>query len=175
MVNRIQFVFLGIGHFFDHLFMLIFATVAALSLTQEWGMSYADLIPYATPGFVTFGICTIPAGWLADKWSRNCMMVAFFIGIGLSSVFTSLAETPLQIGFGLFAIGCFAAIYHPVGLALVVQGRKNTGMPLALNGIFGNMGVACAALITGFIIDHGGWRFAIKGSTGNLVESGHKI
>ena len=175
MINRTQFVFLGIGHLFDHLFMLIFATVAALSLTQEWGMSYADLIPYATPGFVAFGVCTIPAGWLADKWSRNCMMVAFFIGIGLSSVFTSLAETPLQIGFGLFAIGCFAAIYHPVGLALVVQGRKNTGMPLALNGIFGNMGVACAALITGFIIDHGGWRFAFFGSTGNLVESGHKI
>lgn len=160
MVNKIQFVFLSIGHFFDHLFMLIFAAVAALSLTQEWGMSYAELIPYATPGFVTFGICTIPAGWLADKWSRNCMIVVFFIGIGLSSVFTSLAETPLQIGFGLLLIGCFASIYHPVGLALVVQGRDNTGMPLAVNGVFGNVGVACTALITGFIIDNGGWRFA---------------
>ena len=177
MINRTQFVFLGIGHFFDHLFMLIFATVAALSLTQEWGMSYADLIPYATPGFVTFGICTIPAGWLADKWSRNCMMAVFFIGIGLSSVFTSLAETPLQIGYGLLLIGCFAAIYHPVGLALVVQGRDNTGMPLAVNGVFGNMGVACAALITGFIIDNGGWRFAflwpgIVSITTGMVYSG---
>lgn len=31
--------------------MLIFATVAALRLTEEWDMSYAALIPYATPAF----------------------------------------------------------------------------------------------------------------------------
>ena len=160
MVDRIHFLFLNVGHFYGHLFMLVFATVAALSLSHEWGMSYAALIPYATPGFVAFGVCAVPAGWLADRWSRKGMMLVFYIGIGLSSVFTSLAETPFQIGIGLFAIGLFAAIYHPVGLALVVQGRENTGVPLAVNGIFGNMGVACAALITGFLIDHAGWRSA---------------
>jgi MFS family permease len=160
MVNRIHFAFLNIGHLFDHLFMLIFATAAALSLSREWGMSYAALIPYATPGFVAFGICSVPAGWMADKWSRKGMMVIFFIGIGLSAILTSLANTPLQIGIGIFFIGIFAGIYHPVGLALVVQGRERAGVPVALNGIFGNMGVACAALITGFFIDHAGWRSA---------------
>ncbi len=160
MVDRIHFVFLSIGHFYTHLFMLVFATVAALSLSHEWGMSYAELIPYATPGFVAFGVCAVPAGWLADKWSRKGMMVIFYIGIGLSSIFTALAKTPLQIAIGLFAIGLSAAIYHPVGLALVVQGRENTGVPLAINGIFGNMGVACAALIAGFLIDRVGWRSA---------------
>jgi MFS family permease len=160
VVDRIHFVFLNIGHFYDHLFMLVFATVAALSLSHEWGMSYAELIPYATPGFVAFGVCAVPAGWLADNWSRKGMMLVFYVGIGLSSIFTTLAKTPLQIGIGLFAIGFSAAIYHPVGLALVVQGRENTGVPLAINGIFGNMGVACAALITGFLIDHAGWRSA---------------
>jgi MFS family permease len=140
--------------------MLIFATVAALTLSHEWGMSYAELIPYATPGFVAFGVCAVPAGWLADKWSRKGMMFGFYIGIGLSSIFTALSESPFQIAIGLLAIGLFAAIYHPVGLALVVQGRKDSGVPLAINGIFGNMGVACAALLTGFLIDHTGWRFA---------------
>jgi MFS family permease len=160
MFERIHLVFLGIGHLYDHLFMLVFATVAALSLSHEWGMSYGELIPYATPGFVAFGVCAVPSGWLADKWSRKGMMLAFYIGIGLSSIFTALAETPLQIAIGLFAIGLSAAIYHPVGIALVVHGRKNTGVALAINGIFGNMGVACAALITGFLIDHAGWRSA---------------
>ena len=158
--DRLKFSFLNVAHFLDHLFMLIFATVAALRLTEEWSMSYAALIPYATPGFIAFGLCALPAGWLADKWSREGMMVIFFIGIGASSIATALADTPIQIALGLLAIGAFAAIYHPVGLALVVHGREKTGVPLAVNGVFGNLGVAAAALITGYFIDTGGWRNA---------------
>ena len=160
MANRIHFAFMCAGHFFGHLFMLVFAAVAALSLSQEWGMSYSELIPYATPGFIGLAVCVVPAGWIADKWSRKGMMILFFIGIGLSSIFTSFAKTPLHMGIGLLTIGVFASIYHPVGISLVVQGRKATGVPLAVNGVFGNMGVACAALIAGFLIDRAGWRSA---------------
>ena len=158
--SQIKFLYLNLGHFLDHLFMLVFATVAALRLNSEWGMSYAELIPYATPGFVAFGVCAILAGWIADKWSREGMIVVFFIGIGISSMLTGLASNPLQIAAGLTLIGVFAAIYHPVGLAMVVQDRDKTGMPLAINGVFGNLGVASAALLTGFLIDSAGWRSA---------------
>jgi MFS family permease len=158
--ENFHFLLLNVGHFFDHLFMLIFATAAALALARDWGMSYGELIPYATPGFVAFAVFTLPAGWLADRWSREGMMAVFFIGIGLSSVATALAETPLQMAVGLFAIGTFAAIYHPVGLTLVVHGRERTGIPIAINGIFGNLGVASAALITALMIDTAGWRSA---------------
>ena len=158
--DRTHFLFLNIGHFLDHLFTLIFATVAALALSREWGLSYGDLLKYATPGFFAFGVFSYPAGWLADKWSREGMMVVFFVGIGLASVATGLAQTPLQVGIGLFVIGVFAAIYHPVGLAMVTQKWRNTGMRLAVNGVWGNLGVASAALITGYLIDNGGWRMA---------------
>ena len=138
--RQLEFLFLNVGHFFDHLIILIFSAVAALALAREWGMGYAQLIPYATPGFVAFGLFAVPAGWLADKWSREGMMLVFFIGIGTAAVLTALADTPLQIGLGLFIIGMFGAIYHPVGLAMVVEGRVKTGMPLAVNGVFGNLG-----------------------------------
>lgn len=158
--DRIHFLFLNIGHFLDHLLTLIFATVAALALSREWGLGYAELLKYATPGFFAFGLFSLPAGWLADKWSREGMIAVFFLGIGASSIVTAFAQTPLQVGIGLFVVGIFAAIYHPVGLAIVTQRWKNTGMRLAMNGIWGNLGVASAALITGYFIDHGGWRAA---------------
>ena len=158
--DRLYFLLLNIGHFLDHLFTLIFATVAALALHREWGIGYAALLAYATPGFFAFGVFALPAGWLADKWSRDGMMTVFFIGIGLASIVTGFAQTPLQIGAGLFVIGMFAAIYHPVGLAIVTMKWRNTGMRIAANGVWGNLGVACAALITGYLIDHGGWRMA---------------
>jgi MFS family permease len=158
--HQVRFLYLNLGHFLDHLFMLVFASVAALRLNSEWGMSYAELIPYATPGFIAFGVCAILAGWVADKWSREGMIVIFFIGIGASSLITGMANNPLQIAASLTLIGIFAAIYHPVGLAMVVQGRARTGVPLAINGVFGNLGVASAALLTGFLIDSAGWRSA---------------
>ena len=158
--DRAQFLLLNIGHFLDHLFTLIFATVAALALSREWGVGYGDLLAYATPGFFAFGLFSLPAGWLADKWSREGMMCVFFVGVGLASIATGFAQTPLQIGVGLFVVGMFAAIYHPVGLAIVTAKWKNTGMRIAVNGVWGNLGVASAALLTGYFIDHGGWRAA---------------
>ena len=158
--HGLKFFFLNLGHFLDHFFVLIFATSAALMLTLEWNIDYAALIPYATPGFIAFGLFSIPAGWLADRWSCDGMMVIFFIGIGASSVFAGFANNPLQISISLVLVGIFAAIYHPVGLAMVVEDRRNTGMPIAINGVFGNLGVACAALVTGFLIDIWGWRSA---------------
>jgi MFS family permease len=158
--SKIRFLFLNLGHFVTHFLMLVFATVAALGLGQEWDMSYAELIPYATAGFIAFGLLAVPAGWLADRWSREGMMAVFFIGVGASAVYTSSVDTVFGLAIGLTLIGSFAAIYHPVGLALVVQDRARMGVPLAVNGVFGNLGVAFAALVSGYLIDSFGWRSA---------------
>lgn len=158
--DQSHFLMLNIGHFLDHLFTLIFATVAALALVRELGLSYGELLLYATPGFWAFGVFALPAGWLADRWTRDGMMVVFFVGVGLAAIATSFAKTPVEIAIGLFVIGMFAAIYHPVGLAIVTAKWKNTGMRIAVNGVWGNLGVASAALITGWMIDNTGWRSA---------------
>ncbi|MBS0241888.1 MAG: MFS transporter [Proteobacteria bacterium] len=171
--ERLSFLYLNIGHFLDHLFTLVFATVAALALTKEWGMSYSELVPYATPGFMAFGLFSLPAGRLADRWSRHGMMVVFFLGIGAASILAGFAQTPVEMGALLFVVGVLAAIYHPVGLAMVVESAKGTatGMAIGINGVWGNLGVGSAALITGWFIDHGGWRsaFIVPGLVSILI------
>jgi len=166
--GRLEFFFLNLGHFYDHLFILIYATVAALILPTVFDLTYSQLIIYATPGFIAFGAFALPAGWLADRWSRRGMMTVFFIGIGVSAMLTGLARTPLEIGVGLFCIGIFAAIYHPVGITMVVEARPvKTGVALGINGVWGNMGVASAAVVAGALIDISGWRaaFVVPGAT----------
>lgn len=160
MKDRQHFLFLNIGHFLDHFFLLIFATAAALSLATEWQLSYGQLIPYSTAGFIAFGLFSLPSGWVADRWSREGMMCVFFIGIGLSAIGTSSADTPLEMAFWLFGLGMFASIYHPVGLAMIAKGDKKMGLDIAVNGVWGNMGVGFAAFITGLMIDQTGWRSA---------------
>ena len=88
------------------------------------------------------------------------MISVFFIGIGSSAVITGFANGPYQVAAGLLAIGVFAAIYHPVGIAMVAENAKSLGKELGINGVFGNVGVACAAVVTGFLADQVGWRAA---------------
>ncbi|HEY2338169.1 MAG TPA: MFS transporter [Burkholderiales bacterium] len=151
--------FINLGHLLDHLVMLVFPTVV-LALAREWKLDYSDMIKLATGGFVAFGAFAIPAGWLADHWSRYKMMAVFFFGIGGALFLTGFANSPWQIAAGLVLTGMFAAIYHPVGIAMLVSSPKNLGMALGWNGLWGNLGLAFAAIVSGALMDWQGWRAA---------------
>jgi MFS family permease len=151
--------FLNLGHALDHLFMLIFTT-AVIAIAASTGQHYSDLLSLSLGGFIAFGACSIPAGWLGDHWSRRGMMIIFFIGIGAASILTGFARTNAEIALGLTLIGVFAAIYHPVGIAMLVRNHPRQGQALGVNGFFGNLGVALAAIITGALADFAGWRWA---------------
>jgi len=157
--NRFLVPFINLGHLLDHLAMLVFPT-AVVAIGREWGRPYSELLPLALGSFIAFGAFAIPAGWLADHWTRYKTMVVFFIGIGLSLVATGLAQSPWQIALGLSVVGAFAAIYHPVGIAMLVVSPENMGRLLGWNGLWGNMGLAFAALLTGALVDAFGWRTA---------------
>jgi len=151
--------FINLGHFVDHLAMLVFPTVV-IALAREWQQPYSELLPMALGGFIAFGAFALPAGWLADHWSRYKMMVVFFFGIGGSLFLTGFASAPWQIAAGLTLTGMFAAIYHPVGIAMLVAAPKNLGMALGWNGLWGNLGLAFAAIVSGALMDLWGWRYA---------------
>jgi MFS family permease len=172
--DRVSFLFLNVGHTYAHLFMLLYPTVV-LALEAEFQRPYGALLALATPGFVAFGAGALPAGWLGDRWSRRGMMTVFFIGLGLSSILTGLARTPTEIAAGLTLIGLFASIYHPVGIAMVVGGARRVGRALGVNGVWGNMGVAAAALVAGGLTDFVGWRaaFIVPGLAALATGFGH--
>jgi len=151
--------FINAGHLLDHLVMLVFPTVV-LALGREWDRPYSELLPLALGGFIAFGAFAIPAGWLADHWSRYKMMAVFFFGIGGALFLTGFASSPWQIAVGLTLTGMFAAIEHPVGIAMLVASPKNLGMALGWNGLWGNLGLAFAAIVSGALMDLWGWRAA---------------
>lgn len=151
--------FVNAAHFIDHYAMLVFAA-AVVVMGPVFGRSYSDLLPYATPGFVAFGAGSLATGWLGDRWSRRHMMAIFFVGIGLATASVGLVQTPWQLGAALLAIGLFAAIYHPVGTAMLVSYADRLGREIGINGVWGNLGVASSALVTGLLCQYLGWRWA---------------
>ena len=151
--------FINLAHGLDHFFMLIFPT-AVLALENEWGGSYGETIALGTITFIALAIATLPAGWLGDRMNRMTMIAVFFVGIGIASILTGFADGPIEMAMGLGLIGLFAAIYHPVGTAIVVQNTTSVGRSLGINGVCGNLGVAFAGGITALLIDAYGWRYA---------------
>lgn len=152
-------IFLNIGHAFDHLAMLIFPTVA-LTLTDQFGLSYGEVLALSLGGFIAFGAGALPSGWLGDRWSRHRMMIVFFIGTGAATMACALAEGPVALAVGLTAMGVFGSIYHPIGNAMLVTTQERMGRTLGINGLWGNMGLAAAAVLAGALMQVWGWRAA---------------
>ena len=151
---------LNLGHALDHLFLLIFAT-AVSAIAKDFGVAgWEDMMPYTVGAFMMFGFASIPAGRLGDLWGRRQMMLVFFFGMGLSAIGVSLTQTPLQMGIALTVLGIFSAIYHPVGIPMLVQKAVRPGFTIGINGLAGNLGIALAALSTGFLVAWQGWRVA---------------
>lgn len=168
-----RFLFLNLGHSIDHLFMLMFPAVAALAAT-DLSASYGEVLKLATGSFIAFGVFSLPMGWLADRLSREFMMTVFFLGIGVAMILTGFSVETWQLFGSLILVGMFAAIYHPVGLAMVSQGGGDVGRRLGVNGVWGNMGVAVSALLVGVFADFAGWRaaFLLAGGLSILIGFG---
>ena len=150
-------IYINISHFLDHFIMLIFAK-AAYDAGQSFGFKYDEIIAYGAVGFVLFGGMAPVAAHLADRFSRSLLMVIFHFGIGLSAILAGLSQSILQLTIAIGVIGIFAAIYHPVGIAMLLKSNKVIGFRLGINGVFGNMGVAAAPLITGLLLTVSDWR-----------------
>jgi MFS family permease len=151
--------FVNIAHAFDHFTLLIFPT-AVIAIALEVSASYADLIELATGAFVAFGLLSLPVGWIADKVGRRNLLAIFFFGVGLTCLALSQVSEPIEFTVGLFMLGSFGAIYHPVGSAMLVSNATKLGRDLGVNGVWGNMGAALASGVTGLLAMQFGWQAA---------------
>lgn len=157
--SRIVLAFSSVGHTFSHLVMLLFPTII-IALESEWGAPYSELNMLLLGGQLLFGAAALPAGIIGDKWSAPKMMLIYFFGTGAACIATGYSNSPWEMGIGLAAIGLFASIYHPVGIAWLVRDAKNRGKALGISGLFGAIGVAGGPLVAGIMIDLDGWRAA---------------
>ena len=151
--------YINIGHFLDHFMMLIFAK-AAFDAGRHFGLGYDEIIIYGTLGLFLFGAAAPVAGWLADKYSRSIIMIIYPFGVSLGAFLCFLSSSPIMLGFSIGVIGFFAAIFHPVGIAMLIRDSKKVGFRLGVNGVWGNMGVAAAPVLTGFIILNSNWQLS---------------
>ncbi|HET7033356.1 MAG TPA: MFS transporter, partial [Casimicrobiaceae bacterium] len=159
-VKRPVALLLNIAHALDHMFLLIFAT-AVTAIAADFGFAdWESLMPYGVGAFMLFGLGSLPAGRLGDLWGRRPMMLVFFVGMGVSMLVIALTRNAWELASALTLMGLFSSIYHPVGIPMLVRGASRPGLAIGVNGLAGNLGVAFAAVTTGFLVKYAGWRVA---------------
>ena len=158
-----QIAFINMAHSFCHYCLLILPT-AVLAMAYPggaFGADYGPILALATLMFVLYGVLSLPQGWLAARFGRKQMLTIFFLGTGASLIGCGLTTTPFGLAAGLAATGAFAAIYHPIGTAMLVEAAGDRpGRSLGVNGVFGNFGVALAPVVTAFLVGRFGWHSA---------------
>ena len=155
--SSLTLLFSSIGHAFMHMFAA-FYFIIVLSIEIDWNLTYDELIRLWSLGALLIGLGAIPFGWISDRWSRSSMMGIMFISMGISSICCGLSSTTTGLFIGLSFLGLACSIYHPVGIAWVINSSSKKGMALGINGIFGGVGIGSGAFIAGFLLKYFNWK-----------------
>jgi MFS family permease len=160
---RRQIVFINTAHTITHYSLAILPTAVLVMAVPggPFGESYAPILALATGMFVLYGLLSLPQGWLAQRFGRKTLMTVFFLGIAAGLIGAGLAHSPTILAIALACAGGFAAIYHPIGTTMLIEAAGDKpGSSIGVNGVFGNVGVALAPVVTAFLANAVGWRAA---------------
>ncbi|MDP6708039.1 MAG: MFS transporter [Alphaproteobacteria bacterium] len=157
--SRLTIVFAAAGHAVMHILTGLFLVIV-LTLESVWAASYDTLIQLWTLGAFLVGAGAPLAGWLSDRFGETRVMIVFFLGSGLSTVYAGLVDDTPSLFWALGFLGLFAAIYHPVGTAWIVKNAIGRGRVMGIVGLSGSIGFAAAAVIAGGLVALSGWRSA---------------
>jgi len=131
--------------------MLVFPALV-LPLTARLNMDVAAVLGISFWMYLLFGITALPWGMTADRWGAKPLMGIFYLGAGLSGMLAALLiESPTGLLIALAGLGLFSGIYHPTGLGLISKEIERVSLGMGYNGMFGNLGLAMAPLLTGVL------------------------
>ncbi len=143
-------------HFLSHFYMLIFPSLV-IPFTKYFEMSIPEVLSLGFLMYLLFGLGALPMGILTDLWNSRRMLTLYLLGLGAFSLLAGIAREARFLMISLTFIGLFVSIYHPAGLGLISKGFKRRGYALGINGVFGNLGLGLAPIITGITTYEFGW------------------
>lgn len=160
----------SLTHYLIHMNMVIFPVIV-LPFSREMGLPISEVFPLSFLMYLLYGMLALPAGYLADRWSKVGMLRICMIGTGLSSLGVAFSTGTGDFVFFLALIGFFCGLYHPVGLGLIAREIQAQGKAHGVNGAFGALGEATGPLVAGVTLFYLDWRwvYLITGTMGVLM------
>lgn len=146
-------------HFLTHMFILVFPA-ATMPIVTTLGIPLEVALRLSFLMYLTYGLAALPVGYLADRWQARKLLLFGVYAMGAGLFLSGLFPSPNTIPWTLLLVGLGASIYHPAGLAMISRTVERRGRALAINGVWGNLGIAAAPLLTGILTWLFSWQVA---------------
>ncbi|MCA9267551.1 MAG: MFS transporter, partial [Planctomycetales bacterium] len=144
------------AHALVHVYELSLPSVEQnIALEFDVGTSTTGLLGNAWR--LPWGLGAVGAGWLADRYGSRRLLIIYLLGCAATSFAAAQAGSLTTLFVAMFAMGSFASIYHPAGLALIssAAGPRDRTMALGYHGIFGSAGIALAPFLAALALELG--------------------
>jgi MFS family permease len=139
------------GHFLSHLNMLVFPAVV-IPLSARLNLPLSEVLGLSFWMYLLFGITALPWGVAADRIGAKALMGIYYGGAGICGLGAAMwIDHPGRLMIALAGIGLFSGIYHPTGLGLISKRVSRISYAMAINGMFGNLGLAAAPIMAGMM------------------------
>lgn len=149
------------AHALCHIFELALPSVEQM-ICVEYDVTRTATGWLGTVFRVPFGLMAVLAGYLADRYGSKRLLLVYLLGCGLCAAVIGFVGQLATLFVAMFALGAFASIYHPAGLACIAHATdsQTRGAALGWHGIVGSIGIASAPFIAGsvFQFPHVEWR-----------------
>jgi len=151
----------GVAHAATHFAELMFPTLAVV-VAREQGLPLDIVLGWSFAGYLLFGLGALPGGYLADHVGARPVVLASLLGVGLACLVASLTTPGPTLAAALALLGLAGSLYHPAGMGLITRTVRARGRGLAINGIFGNVGIALTPAVTGALATQLGWAWTFR-------------
>lgn len=151
----------SLAHALVHVFELSLPSVEQM-IGDEYGVGPERTGVLGTAWRLPFGLGALLAGWLADRFGSKPLLIVYLLGCAATAFLAWSAGSLNVVFIAMVAMGCFASIYHPAGLAIISRetNPENRGAALGWHGILGSLGIASAPFLAAVVFSLGGvsWR-----------------
>jgi len=151
--------FTFMSHFLFHFYEIAFPALA-IPLVLSLKMDLKEVLSLGFPMYLMFGVCALPWGLFADRFSNRIALIICFFGGAAGCLMTAFSTTPSSIMISLMVIGVFACICHPAGMGLISHSAGNVGTGLGIFSVAGSVGLVVGPFLAGMLNWIAGWRIA---------------
>jgi MFS family permease len=105
-----------------------------------------------------FGVGSLPAGFLADRFGPRRLLLLFLFGSGLSALCIQGSDSLTSYAVWMGFVGLFCSTCHPAANTLISHAIREKGNAFGINGIAGSLGVAVAPALSAWMGTAAGWK-----------------